>query len=369
VDPQQQSRWRPTRGQLLWAGGIAALAFLLIVTCGYLFGWEWTGLPRRTLWDWLNLLIVPVVLALGGYFFTRSENRRTQQNAEAQRELDRDIAEQRRNDDVLQAYLDQISELLLDQGRPLRASKKGDEVRWLARARTLTAFETLDAQHCRTLILFLSESGLISPRKDDPSIGLREVDEDPVIDLSGADLRGVELSDEFLQGVRMSYVDLRGANLAGANLGDDDLGYGAILRSADLRGAVLIDASLIFTNFAEADLSDADLRYAHLGMADLRKAKLQNADLRGASLEEAALKGANLTGADLTDARGTDRLVVEPLWAPSNHTEPRRFPLEHQSLEQLADSLEGATMPDGQKYEDWLESKGSEEDGENGGPS
>ena len=30
-----------------------------------------------------------------------------------------------------------------------------------------------------------------------------------------------------------------------------------------------------------------------------------------------------------------------------------------------ASSLEGATMPNGQKYEDWLKSKGSGENGEN----
>ncbi len=34
-----------------------------------------------------------------------------------------------------------------------------------------------------------------------------------------------------------------------------------------------------------------------------------------------------------------------------------------------AESLEGATMPNWQKYEDWLKSKGSGEDRENSGPS
>ena len=119
MDQQQQSRWRPTRRQLLWAGGIAALAFLIIVISGYFFGWKWTGLPKRTLWDWLNLLIVLAVLALGGYLFTRSESQRTLQSTQRQRDLDRElattqtetdreIADQRRQDDTLQAYLDQI---------------------------------------------------------------------------------------------------------------------------------------------------------------------------------------------------------------------------------------------------------------------
>jgi hypothetical protein len=74
MDQQKQSRWRPTRRQLQWAGGLAALAFLIIVICGYLLDWDWTGLPKRTLWDWLELLIVPAVLTVGGYLFTRSEN-------------------------------------------------------------------------------------------------------------------------------------------------------------------------------------------------------------------------------------------------------------------------------------------------------
>src|SRR5690348_14119531 len=31
--------------------------------------------PAKTLWDWLQLLLVPLVLAVGGYWLTRSENR------------------------------------------------------------------------------------------------------------------------------------------------------------------------------------------------------------------------------------------------------------------------------------------------------
>jgi hypothetical protein len=125
---QQQSRWRPTRRQLLWAAGIAALAFfLIIVICCYLFEWKWTGLPKQTFWDWLDLLIVPAVLAVGGYLFTRSDNRTTQA-----------AAERRAQDDALQAYLDEIGELLLD--RKLRAPKGGEEARIRASANRRVAY-------------------------------------------------------------------------------------------------------------------------------------------------------------------------------------------------------------------------------------
>jgi hypothetical protein len=84
---QQQSPWWPSRRQLLWAGAIAALAFLIIVICGYLFGWKWTGLVKdadfhsRTFWDWLQLLIVPAVLAAGGVWFNLQQREREQQIA------------------------------------------------------------------------------------------------------------------------------------------------------------------------------------------------------------------------------------------------------------------------------------------------
>ena len=41
----------------------------------------------------------------------------------------------------------------------------------------------------------------------------------------------------------------------------------------------------------------------------------------------------------------------------------------NEELEQQAASPEGATMPNGQKYEDWLKSKGRGEGGENSGSS
>jgi hypothetical protein len=142
-----------------------------------------------------------------------------------------------------------------------------------------------------------------------------------------------------LEEYRSISLDLRGANLEGANLYGANL-EGAYLR-ADLRGANLPRAVLL-----GAVLEGADLRGANLEGADLREAILR-ADLRGAVLEGtilygADLRGANLGAADLEGARVDD--------------------------DQLADArtLQGATMPDGQKYEDWLKHKeGSGKDVEN----
>jgi hypothetical protein len=43
--------------------GAAAAAFCGLVVAGYAFDLEWTGFPGNKLWDWLELLVLPLALA------------------------------------------------------------------------------------------------------------------------------------------------------------------------------------------------------------------------------------------------------------------------------------------------------------------
>jgi hypothetical protein len=239
--------WLPTtEGQrLVWAiRGTIVLGFLVLIASAV----------DKSFWDWLNLLIVPVVLALGGYLFTRSENRRAGQ-----------IEEQRAQETALQAYLEQLTQLVRDG---LRDKHPLDPLRMLARGRTLNLFWQLDSKRKRGVLQMLREANLIHK-------------ETSIIGLSGADLRG------------------------------------AYLRQLDLKDTALDGADMKGTNLEKADLSGADL------------------------------SGADLSGANLSGAEG----------------------VTNEKLEAQAKSLAAATMPNGQKYEDWLKSKGSGEGEENSGPS
>ena len=119
--------WRPTTGQVLWAIWIA---LVLVVVLSIL---TLIGLPFGiTLWEWLKLLIVPAVIAGGGVWFNRQQR---------QRELE--IAEERAQDEALQAYLDQMSQMPTDKERPLRRARPGDNLSTVARARTLTVLEQI----------------------------------------------------------------------------------------------------------------------------------------------------------------------------------------------------------------------------------
>ena len=42
---------------------LAGIAFAVLVIGGYALNWEWTGFKGNTLWDWLELLALPIVVA------------------------------------------------------------------------------------------------------------------------------------------------------------------------------------------------------------------------------------------------------------------------------------------------------------------
>jgi hypothetical protein len=89
------------------------------------------------------------------------ENQRAEQaqKIENQRaEAERELAEQRAQDEALQAYLDQMSQLMLE--RKLLEAEPGDPVHTLAQARTSTVILRLDAAHNESVTRFLINSGL-----------------------------------------------------------------------------------------------------------------------------------------------------------------------------------------------------------------
>ena len=88
-----------------------------------------------------------------------------------------------------------------------------------------------------------------------------------------------------------SRANLSGANLKGANLSD-----------ANLSGANLSDANLSDAYLSGANLSDANLSGAYLSGPYMSGANLSRANLSGAYLFDANLSGANLSGANLSDA-------------------------------------------------------------------
>jgi uncharacterized protein YjbI with pentapeptide repeats len=342
---------------VLGAAAVVVAAVVVLIRVGQHY--QWTGFgesvrpkadnqeiqPRKTLWDWLQLFIVPLALAAIGLWFSAQQDAHQQEIEKDRAKSDRHIEEQRAQDAALQAYLDQMSQLMLEGN--LRRSKESSEVRTLARARTQTVLERLNSRRKGSVVQFLYEASLLN--KENPVVSLSDVRlsganlshlELSDANLSEAELKGANLSDVNLSDANLSEAKLKGANLGDANLSDANLSDakldgadlslailpGADLSGAALKGAILSDAILSGAKLEGAVLSLANLRRADLSGADIEGGTfLFDADLRRAELNDANLKGAYLRGANLREAEGVTQ----------------------EQLEKQAETLEGATMPDG----------------------
>ena len=159
--------------------------------------------PAKTLWDWLQLLIVPVILIAAVTLWNKAQTAR-----------DKRAADQARQDATLRAYLGQMSGLILNRELLTAdtSSEDGKAVRTLARTLTLTMLRRLDEGRKAEVVQFLYESRLLRTSNQLPR-------KDPRVYLNGADLRGVELDGAQLGRAHLGEANLALAFLGGANLG------------------------------------------------------------------------------------------------------------------------------------------------------
>ena len=244
---------------------ICLALLVLIITIAYwaLFPENsptWTGFdsydettqgPRaKTLWDWLDLLVIPIFLALAAWWLQRAENKRTQ-------ELEAD----RQQQTSLDSYFDFMTELLSNNN--LQTADK-DRYRSIARTRTIALLRLLDGERKSQVLQFLYESELIN--------------EDPIVQLRGADfrscnLKGASLQNAELRGVYFEYSDLEGSNLSEADLRGSDFSF-SNFSNANLDDTNLHQANLSGAIFHNTDLTSADISQTILEYADLSKAKI-----------------------------------------------------------------------------------------------
>lgn len=193
--------------------GFLLAAFVIAGVAGFVYTayrrrWTWTGFTgdsqtgpdsRKTLWDWLQILIVPLALALLAFVLSSAASSRDRAAAERRESADRALAADNRREDALDGYLGEMSGLMLDHA--LLKSRRGSEVQALARTLTLTTLRRLDGSR-RTLVLrFVAEAKLIQgPR--------------PKLNLAGAVLTGVSVEGIRLVRPVLARTDLRGGDFA-----------------------------------------------------------------------------------------------------------------------------------------------------------
>lgn len=74
---------------------IILVVIVAFVVLAYAFGWDWSGFTSKNLWDWLQLLIVPVILAIGGYWLNQMQKSREEEITQRRRELEAQMERRR----------------------------------------------------------------------------------------------------------------------------------------------------------------------------------------------------------------------------------------------------------------------------------
>jgi uncharacterized protein YjbI with pentapeptide repeats len=304
--------------------------FLIIVIVFIWSGYQLpilSGFGDKVWWDWMQLIIVPIILASGGLLlnttFQATERKRAQDTL---------------MDNIFQSYLDDMANLLIEKELQKELDKNNDKepppVVTVARARTVTTLRSLDKERRSLCLNFLQETKLIIGEKGRLFVNVQFGD----IDLGGA-----WFSEQAnLSGIDLEYANLSGASLQGANLS------GAKLRGVDLSRTNLQGSNLSGANLSEANLSGVFLQKANLSRTNLQGSNLSGADLQGANLSGAGLRGVDLSGAVLMGAN----LSGASLWQANLSN------VQYLTDKQLARArmLGDATMPDRTKYDEkWEE--------------
>ena len=258
---------RMVLGTIEWL--LLGAALVYFVNEGYKH--SWTGfaaltkangevVPGKTLWDWLDLLIVPLILAIAAFALDGSR-KRSEQRTESDRQRQQ----------ILDDYFDFITDVLITPGVGKNEDAPGAQVihgsmaRSVARSRTLSALRQLDGGRKAALIQFIYEAGLIG--------------KSPALNLNGADLTDADFDEATLVGCELRGARFRRASFRNASLMDSDFS-GSDFRQADLTGARFTHARLEQAVFRDANLTRADLSFADMNQADTRGAKRGRKEVR-----------------------------------------------------------------------------------------
>ncbi|CAF1048810.1 unnamed protein product [Adineta steineri] len=204
--------------------------------------------------------------------------------ARQQRELDLVLADNRQMDVVLATYFKEMSDLFLSPNFTL-----GDNniMATVIRAKTLTALRQMDTKRKAYIILFLFESKMLTNNQHP-------------IDLSGADLDGLDLSVS----PRMRYM-----------------------KQASLRNISLMHISLANATFANRDLSDSNFNFAtlsnvnfegcHIERTSFLNATLQNTKFGDAFVRDTEFSGSDLNGSNISPIQMRYNLLMFDVVLPS----------------------------------------------------
>ncbi|CCI38803.1 pentapeptide repeat-containing protein [Microcystis aeruginosa] len=216
---------------------VLAIIFVLISN------FKWSGFQKKSFWDWLQLLIVPLMLAFGAFYLNYASETR-----------DKQIAEEGKQQELLKDYFSKMQTLIVETKKSKESQPNPDrapllpEFQPIAQALTLAVLDELDGKRKGKVISYLADSKLITAN-------IKDQKSKPVIDLRKANLKEIVLEDVSLDGLSIT---------------------GADMTEAKLTEVILTNSNLVSSKFINATLDTVDFSGSKLGNSNFYDADLKN---------------------------------------------------------------------------------------------
>lgn len=321
--------------------------------------YKWSGFQDKQLWNWLELLIIPILLAFGG-FFLQTQTAQRQKYFDAQQKKQQSLKEyfksvqgivnyplkKNRSKEIEKEYQETKSHHLID-------NLSYEEIK-IIESFTQLVFSEIDGKQKRQVVKFLYALGLIKCHEDKNENSCEKIINLERADLTKADLKNLDLKNVLLEGVNLKDADLSNADLELANLQNANL-ENTDFKLAKLKNATMSNADFgknksniesgnkwkkvtevtslyspyflpeekninqrsclqsnknnisntnnsNFKNFKNQDFSQANLERLDLIEANFKEANLSGASLRGTNLQNANLTKSVLRNTKLEGA-------------------------------------------------------------------
>jgi hypothetical protein len=268
-----------------WLRGILPLLLLLLIIANvaivsnWISNFKWSGFQKKSFWDWLQLLIVPLMLALGAFYLSSAADFRDSQ-----------IAQERKQQEILTDYFSKMQGLIVEtkKSKQTPGSKESNseerlllEFRPTAKALTLSVLEQLDGKRKGKVITYLAESQLIT-------VDNNKLYPQPEIKLDGANLKEIVLEnvdlygiidmknkDQIINGIKINNANMKGANLSKVNLFKSNL-MGSNLQNATLKNVDFTGSTMVDSRFINGQIIDVNFTDVKLGKTIFDNVKLEN---------------------------------------------------------------------------------------------
>ncbi|CAF2241105.1 unnamed protein product [Rotaria magnacalcarata] len=273
-------------------------------------------LKLKDVLQFLSSLLLPLALGVFTIVITfqqqeaaKQQREGDQRAAELQREQERNLDEQRYQNERFDTYIKEMGDLLEKHNGSIISSEVAAT---LGRVKTLNIFRQLDPQRTIGVIRFLYEAKQLTNTQENHSLDLStanllDIDfRDTAINAKQLDkisLKSISLSNATFVGIKMSHVNFSGnqfyvANFSLGRISDADFSF-TIFNNANFSPIQLDNVNFLSTELNSVNFSFGDIRSVYFESSSLRSINFSFASLINARLPSAQLEQTNFSCAQL----------------------------------------------------------------------